>query len=139
MEKYSYSGVYRVTDYKHPFDSYLGEDVLLLDEFRGGIKIADILNLLDGYPLNLPCRYTNRVACYTKVYIVSNICISRQYSDVQFDSPATFRALLRRIQKIIKYTGVNQFVEQSTAEYIDDPFLQRDRKETYDYGQEKDL
>ena len=32
MEKYSYSSVYRVTDYSHPFDSYAGEDVLLLDD-----------------------------------------------------------------------------------------------------------
>lgn len=73
MEKYGYSGIYRVTDYTHPFDSYAGEDVLLLDEYSSSMKIQNLLNYLDGYPLTLPARYSNRVACYTKVYIISNI------------------------------------------------------------------
>lgn len=118
MEKYSYSGVYRVTDYSHPFDSYAGEDVLLLDEYSSNFKIRDLLNYLDGYPLNLPCRYTNRVACYTKVYIISNLCLSRQYPEVQFDSPATFAALMRRIHKVVRYTGANQFEEYKTDDYL---------------------
>lgn len=126
MEKYGYSGVYRVTDYQHPFDSYQGEDVLVFDEFRSRsscIKIQDFLNYLDGYPLSLPCRYTNRVACYTKVYIISNLCLSRQYPDEQYNSPATFAALLRRIQKVVQYTGPGQYVEYETAEYMENPFL----------------
>lgn len=123
MEQYSYSGVYRVTDYIHPFDSYAGEEVLLLDEYGSNFKIRDLLNYLDGYPLNLPCRYTNRVACYNAVYIISNLCLSKQYTDIQFDSPATFAALLRRIHTVIQYTGPGQFVEYDTAEYMDNPFL----------------
>lgn len=123
MEKYGYSGVYRVTDYSHPFDSYTGEDVLLLDEYGSNFKIRDLLNYLDGYPLNLPCRYTNRVACYTKVYIISNLCLSQQYVDVQVNSPETFRALLRRIHKVVCYTGMNQFTEYATDEYMENPFL----------------
>lgn len=125
MERYSYSGVYRVTDYTHPFDSYAGEDVLLLDEYFNNFKVRDLLNFLDGYPLNLPARYSNRVACYTKVYIISNLCLSKQYPDIQFDSPATFAALLRRINKVIHYTAPGEFQEYSTAEYIDNPFLWR--------------
>lgn len=124
MEEYGYSGVYRVTDYQHPFDSYQGEDVLLLDEFRGScIKIQDFLNYLDGYPIFLPCRFTNRVACYTKVYIISNLCLSRQYPDEQYNSPATFAALLRRIQKVVQYIGPGQYVEYETTEYMENPFL----------------
>lgn len=127
MEKYSYSGVYRVTDYSHPFDSYNGEDVLLLDEYSSNFKIRDLLNYLDGYPLTLPCRYTNRVACYTKVYIISNICLSEQYVDIQHNSSETFRALLRRIKKVIYYYGINQFTEHDTTEYMRCPFTY-DRK-----------
>ena len=125
MEKYSYSGVYRVTDYAHPFDSYAGEDVLLLDEYGSNFKIRDLLNYLDGYPLTLPARYSNRVACYTKVYIISNICLSKQYTDIQWDSPATFAALLRRIHKVIHYTAPGEFQEFDTQEYMDNPFLWR--------------
>jgi hypothetical protein len=126
MEKYSYSCVYRVTAYDaHPFDSYAGEDVLLLDEYSSNFKIRDLLNYLDGYPLNLPARYSNRVACYTKVYIISNLCLSKQYPDIQFDSPATFAALLRRIHTVIHYTAPGEFQEYGTAEYMDNPFLWR--------------
>lgn len=125
MEKYSYSGVYRVTDYAHPFDGYAGEDVLLLDEYGSNFKIRDLLNYLDGYPLTLPARYSNRVACYTKVYIISNICLSKQYTDIQWDSPATFAALLRRIHKVIHYTAPGEFQEFDTQEYMDNPFLWR--------------
>lgn len=126
MERYSYSAVYRVTDYSHhPFDSYAGEDVLLLDEYGSAFKVRDLLNYLDGYPLNLPARYSNRVACYTKVYIISNLCLSKQYPDIQFDSPATFAALLRRIHTVIHYTAPGEFQEYGTAEYMDNPFLWR--------------
>lgn len=125
MEQYSYSGVYRVTDYAHPFDSYAGEDVLLLDEYSSNFKLRELLNLLDGYPLSLPCRYANRVACYKKVYIISNLNLSKQYVDEQYHDAATFAALLRRIHKVIQYTDVGVFHEYDTAEYMDNPFLTR--------------
>lgn len=125
METHGYCGVYRVTDYTHPFDSYAGEEVLLLDEYSSNFKIRDLLNYLDGYPLTLPARYSNRVACYTKVYIISNLCLSRQYPEVQYESPATYGALLRRIQKVRQYTGSGEYEEYSTAEYMENPFLQR--------------
>ena len=123
MERYNYVGVYRVTDYSHPFDAYQGEAVLLLDEYSSNFKIRDLLNYLDGYPLSLPARYSNRVACYTKVYIISNLCLSKQYTDEQCYSPATFAALLRRIGKVIQYTGPGQYVEFETTEYMENPFL----------------
>ena len=123
MERYNYVGVYRVTDYSHPFDAYQGEAVLLLDEYNSNFKIRDLLNYLDGYPLSLPARYSNRVACYTKVYIISNLCLSKQYIDEQCSSPATFAALLRRIGKVIQYTGPGQYVEFETTEYMENPFL----------------
>lgn len=100
LDKHGYQNVYRVTDYEHPFDGYRSEDVLLLDEFRSQLPFSLLLNVLDIYPLMLPCRYANRVACYTKVYIVSNIPLERQYPNVQQDNPASYRALLRRIHQI---------------------------------------
>lgn len=118
MEKYGYTNVYRVTDYAHPFDAYQGEDILLLDEYNSNFKIRELLNYLDGYPLGLPCRYTNRVACYTKVYIISNLCLSQQYVAEQSIDSMTFAALLRRIQKVIRYDGFGEFVEYTTADYI---------------------
>ena len=103
MEQYGYTNVYRVTDYTHPFDGYAGEDVIIFDEFRSQLKIGDMLNLLDGYPLTLPCRYANRQACYTKVYIISNIPFEDQYQQVQMEQKSTWEAFHRRINEFIKY------------------------------------
>ena len=75
MEKYGYENVYRVTDYKHSFDAYKNQDVMLFDEFSSNFRIQDLLNFTDGYPLDLPCRYANKQASYAKVYIISNICL----------------------------------------------------------------
>lgn len=105
MEEHGYENVYRVTDYTHPFDSYAGEDVLLLDEFRSSLPFVLLLNVLDGYPLMLPCRYANRAACFTKVYLVSNIPLDKQYPNIQLDEPASFQALLRRIDSVAKLLG----------------------------------
>ena len=99
MEKYGYGNCYRVTDYKHPFDTYDGQDVLIFEEFRGGLKHGDMLNYLDGYPLLLPCRYFNRQACYTKVYILTNIPPDKQYPGVDLESLAAF---YRRIARVIE-------------------------------------
>lgn len=98
MEKYGYENVYRVTNYAHPFDSYHGENVILFDEFRSDLPTKDMLKYLDGYPLMLPCRYGDKVACFTIVYIVSNIPIEQQYPNVQHDEPETWRAFLRRFE-----------------------------------------
>lgn len=97
LERHGYEAVYRVTDYLHPFDGYQGEDVLLLDEFRSSLSFSLVLNVLDGYPLMLPCRFANRVACYTKVYLVSNISLDKQYPNIQLEEPESYRAFLRRI------------------------------------------
>ena len=62
-----------------------------------------MLNYLDVYPLTLPARYNNRTACYTKVYITSNLPLEEQYREIQRFQWETWRALLRRIQTIIEY------------------------------------
>lgn len=99
MEKYGYSRVYRVTNYDQPFDDYKGQDVILFEEFRSSLPIQDMLKYLDGYPLMLPCRYSNKAACFTKVYLVSNIPLSAQYPNVQVSEPETYRAFCRRINQ----------------------------------------
>lgn len=103
MERYGYSNVYRVTDYAHPFDNYKGQDVIVFEEFRSSLTISDMLNYLDGYPVVLPCRYANKIACYTKVYIISNIALDQQYRNVQTESPETWKAFCRRIHHIVHF------------------------------------
>ena len=99
--------IYRVTNYRASkgisFEGYHGQEVLVFEEFSGQIPIEDMLNYLDIYPLSLPARYNDKTACYTKVYITSNLPLEKQYRDEQWDRPETWRAFLRRIHTVVEY------------------------------------
>ncbi len=117
MDQYGYNNCYRVTDYKHPFDTYDGQDVIIFEEFRGGLKHGDMLNYLDGYPLLLPCRYFNRQACYTKVFIITNIPPDMQYSGIDI---ASREAFYRRIHRVIEFCDGGKFSEYAGVQaYMD--------------------
>lgn len=119
MAKYGFENVFRVTNYLHGgFDAYEGQDVIIFDEFCSNFKIQEMLNYLDGYPLELPCRYANKVACFTKVYIISNIDLFSQYIKVQSETLETWKAFLRRIHMVIEYYDYNCFNEYETKDYI---------------------
>ena len=123
-DKYGYKNVYRVSDYNHPFDGYNGQDVLLLDEFRSNIPISLMLELLDGYPFELPSRYSNKQACYTKVVIISNVSLNMQYPNIQETEPETWKALLRRINSITRFErnkGQYPFAQIDEVVSIDEP------------------
>lgn len=113
MDKYGYANCYRVTDYKHPFDTYDGQDVIIFEEFRSSLKHADMLNYLDGYPLLLPCRYFNRQACFTKVFIITNIPPEDQYPNIDKESLAAF---WRRVHTVIEYVGKSFSVQYEGIE-----------------------
>lgn len=106
MEKYGYTNVYRVTKYDHTaFDSYKGQDVVVFEEFRSSFKIEEMLNYLDGYPQQLPSRYFDKEAAYTKVYIITNWTLEQQYKNVQTEYPSTWQAFNRRIHNIYDFDG----------------------------------
>ena len=109
----------RVTNYRGgrgvSFDNYSGQDVLVFEEFHSQIPIEDMLNFLDVYPLHLPARYSDKVACYTTVYITSNIPLSQQYQEVQWDRYETYQAFLRRIHRVVQYHPDGSTTEQYAA------------------------
>lgn len=100
LEAFGYENVYRVSNYKNPFDMYNGQDVLLLDEFNSKIDIEVMLQLLEGYPCMLPSRYADKVACYTKVFIISNIPFNKQY---EFANKEQWIAFVRRFNSILEF------------------------------------
>ena len=117
MDKYGYENVYRVTDYAHPFDNYKGQKILLLEEFRSSLKINDMLNYLDGYPLELPCRYNNKSACYTEVFICTNIDLLEQFVNVQKEQKETWNAFLRRLDFVKVFNG-SDIEEYTLDDYL---------------------
>ena len=107
FERHDPREICRITDYGGRngvrFDTYRYQDVLVFEEFHSQIPIDSMLNHLDIYPHTLPARYTDRTACYTKVYITSNIPLEEQYRDIQRYQLETWRAFLRRIHNVIEY------------------------------------
>lgn len=103
LETYGYENVYKVTNYEHPFDGYESQDVILFDEFRSSLPLKDMLQYIDGYPCRLPARYADRQACYTKVFLVSNIPIDRQYINIQESESKSWTAFKRRINKYLNF------------------------------------
>lgn len=97
-ERYG-TDAYTVSDYRHPFDGYAGQSVLVLDEYRGQLPISQLLQLLDVYPVELPARYANKMAAYQRVYIVSNepLDLAALYPKAK---RTTIDALRRRIHEV---------------------------------------
>lgn len=122
MERYGYENVKRITNYDHPFDDYKGEDVIIFEEFRNSLAIEQMLNYLDGYPVCLPCRYSDKWACFTKVFICTNWTLEEQYQNIQENYPETWNAFLRRIHNVKEYTegGV---LECTVKQYYDNKEL----------------
>jgi hypothetical protein len=118
MDGFGYSNVYAVNNYKHPFDGYTGESVMLFDEFCSGIRIQDMNNYLDGYPLALPARYSNKQACYERVFIISNLDLLQQYKHEQLHQPEIWAAFLRRIHKVIHFMRDGSRREYNTEDYV---------------------
>ncbi len=101
MDKYGYENVYRVTNYDHPFDGYKGQNVIVFEEFRSSLKCSDMLMYLDIYPCTLPARFNDKTACYTKVFICTNITLDKQYTGIQREELETYNAFMRRIHSVI--------------------------------------
>lgn len=95
-ENFNRKEVYRVTNRLHPFDGYNGQDVLVFEEFTGQFAIEDMLIWLDRYWIDLPARYENKPALYTKVFILTNVPFSELYPEVQDKNPEQFQAFKRR-------------------------------------------
>lgn len=120
FEKHGYSNVYRVTDYRHPFDGYNCQPTIMFDEFRSSLGLKEMLLYCDIYPIELPSRYSNKFACFNSVYIVSNWILEKQYQDLQREDKESWQAFLRRINKIIHYESSTKIFEyNSVKEYFE--------------------
>ena len=107
FNKHPMEDICRITNYAPrgvtQFDAYTGHPVLVFEEFHSQIPITSMLNFLDIYPVMLPARYFDRVACYTTVYITSNIPLEQQYTEIQRTKLETWNAFLRRIHTVTEF------------------------------------
>lgn len=80
------------------FDGYEGQKTILFDDFRGNIKHAYMLQLMDGYAMQLQVKGGHTYKNWNKIYITSNIPPTSQYEGVDEASRSAF---MRRITKTI--------------------------------------
>ena len=122
LDEFGDENVYRVTDYEHPFDSYILQPKLVLEEYRSSLRLGDALNYLDIYPCILPARYSPKVACYDTVFVVSNWTFEQQYADIQREPERKedYEAWVRRFNGFVKeYYDVGKYkLYNSMQEYL---------------------
>lgn len=66
---------YVVSDYTHPWDSYCSEKIVVLLEFVGQLPWCDLRRIMSGNYCTLPARFTDAVACFTTLIIISPIAL----------------------------------------------------------------
>lgn len=84
------------------FDGYEGQDVLLIDDFKGWIQYSLLLKVLDIYPLRLPIKGSFTYASWTKVYITSNYDPKSWYT-----GDHDLGALARRIHNVLQFGPIH--------------------------------
>lgn len=137
--KYDPKEICVATDYKHPFENYDFQKVMVFEEFRSDIDCKAMLKYLDIYPCSLPHRYGNKFACYNKVYIISNIPIGRQFVDIQENEPETYAALVRRIKYFMRFEDFKKrYVYEGYENYVHGKYITLDEFERKHEGKEED-
>lgn len=114
VDRYSADELYRATDYSHLWDLYEGQPVLVLEEFTGQPSIESMLMWLDGYTVQLPARYENKISNYTTVWVLSNLDFQELYRDVPAEQRAAFS---RRFSHFYTLDGSHQLVEEDARGY----------------------
>uniref|UniRef100_UPI0040485434 hypothetical protein n=3 Tax=Pseudomonadati TaxID=3379134 RepID=UPI0040485434 len=77
------------------WDGYRGHEVVVIDEFRGGIDISHLLRWLDRYPVLVEVKGSSTVLRAKTIFITSNLSPEDWYKDLD---EQTKEALLRRLE-----------------------------------------
>lgn len=106
-DSYPIDDICRIDNYiRGTFEGYNHQKILVLDEFTGNIDLPFLNNLLDKFPVQLPARFANRTACFTEVFIISNLPLDRLYKEQQAAVPEVYKAFTERIKNIIRFTAL---------------------------------
>nr|QJI53464.1 MAG: replication-associated protein [Cressdnaviricota sp.]QJI53727.1 MAG: replication-associated protein [Cressdnaviricota sp.]QKN88860.1 MAG: replication-associated protein [Cressdnaviricota sp.]QKN88863.1 MAG: replication-associated protein [Cressdnaviricota sp.] len=108
-----YPMVYLVRPGRGPFDTYDNELTIMFDEFKPeDWPITEMNMYLDVWPCSLNCRYFNKVAAWTRIFICSNI----DPADWWPNEPIRVRdAFFRRINVIYQVESQDQTTELNPA------------------------
>lgn len=123
-EEQNEENIYLMTDYDTGgLDLYCGQKILFMDEFKGNMSFQRLLNYLDGYKIQIHCRYANAYALWDEVHITSIFPPEEAYKfmvNMEYQERDQLAQLLRRLTKIIyhyKNNGAYKSFELSGTDY----------------------
>lgn len=114
IKVYGEDDIYFVSDFENGgMDNYYGEHCLFLDEYKGSYKFQSFLQMLDGYKIQIHCRYANAYALWNEVHITSIYPPEKAYTFMVDETSRTIdsvQQLLRRINTIVyHYKDGNEY------------------------------
>lgn len=85
------------------FDGYVGQEVILVDDFYGWFRWSFLLKFIDRYPQDLPVKggFTPNLAKF--IYFTSNTGPENWYN---YSEKMVFGALLRRVDSVLEMNEV---------------------------------
>jgi len=92
---------------QHWWDGYEGEDIVVLDEFKGWIQYTTWCGICDRYPMRLEYKGGTKNLIASKIYITTN------YEPIEWWTKGDFKqdAIYRRITKVRYFRELGQFRE----------------------------
>lgn len=117
---YSPKEAFDVTNYDNSmFTNYKYQDVLIMDEFYGGLKVQT-LNLMLGFkPFDMRGLGCAKPACYHHVFIISNYSLHEIIKKLCGEDYRLYKTIDRRIHKIIHFTALNKYEIERDSEWED--------------------
>lgn len=108
------------------FTGYVGEDILVMDEFKGRFALQYLNQLLDGSS-HVRLRGLNFAgcACFTKVYIVSNFHYRDLYKDEQIENGGQYNGFVRRLNNVIKIEPFGRAIIERETIFEDIPLSEQ--------------
>lgn len=105
------------------FDNYDGEDILVIDEFHGWIRIDKFKRMLDGYRYWCEKKGGGCWLLATKIRIISNRHPKHWYPNVYAKYPEEWNAMRNRFDKVYYWSeyGVKEEVDLSNETPNTDP------------------
>jgi hypothetical protein len=102
-ETFPYQDIYRVANYRNPFDSYNLQDILLLDNFTDScLEFEFLLNvLMSPYPARLPARFQDKPAAYSQLWVSSESAPDSYFHTVQRFKTEQWRRFLATLDNVV--------------------------------------